>query len=140
GIADSRGIAAAFALGAEGVQLGTRFVVVTESIAHENYKNAVVEAGDADTVITCRALIPSRSLKTTEFSQVLLGMEQSGASAEDIREFMGHAASRRAGLEGDLDNGEAYCGSSAGLIHEIITAGEVIRRLVAGYPGVVKKL
>lgn len=140
GIADSRGIAAAFALGAEGVQLGTRFVAVRESIAHQNYKNAIVEAGDVDTVITCRPLIPSRSLKNTEFTQVLLGMEQAGASADEIREFMGHAASRRAGLEGDLDNGEAYCGSSAGLIHEIMTAQEVIQRLVDGYPEVVKKL
>ncbi|MBN1381049.1 MAG: nitronate monooxygenase [Deltaproteobacteria bacterium] len=140
GIADSRGIAAAFALGAEGVQLGTRFVAVQENIAHPNYKDAIVNAGDTDTAITCRPLIPSRSLKNTEFSQVLLAMEQAGASADAIREFMGHAASRRAGLEGDLDNGEAYCGSSAGLVREITTAKEVIQSLVAGYPGVVKKL
>jgi enoyl-[acyl-carrier protein] reductase II len=123
GIADSRGIAAAFALGAEGVQMGTRFVAVKESIASEKYKEAIVQARDTDTVITCRQLVPSRSLKNTEFTQVLLGMEAAGASADELREFMGHAASRRAGLEGDLDNGEAYCGSSAGLIHEILGAG-----------------
>jgi enoyl-[acyl-carrier protein] reductase II len=140
GIADARGVAAAFALGAEGVQLGTRFVAVRENIAHQNYKDAIVDAGDTDTVITLRPLIPSRSLKNTEFSQVLLGMEQSGASAEEIREFMGHAASRRAGLEGDLHNGEAYCGSSAGLIHEILCVEDVFQRLVDGYPDVVKEL
>jgi enoyl-[acyl-carrier protein] reductase II len=140
GISDSRGIAAAFALGAEGVQLGTRFVAVKECIADPKYKEAIVRAGDTDTVITCRQLIPSRSLKNTEFTQVLLGMEAAGASADELREFMGHAASRRAGLEGDLDNGEAYCGSSAGLIHEILSAGEVVQRLVEGYPDVLKRM
>lgn len=140
GIVDSRGIAAALALGAEGVQLGTRFVAVKENIAHENYKNAIVGTDEAGTVMTLRSLIPSRSLKNTVFSQVLLGMEQARASTDEIREFMGHAASRRAGLEGDLDNGEAYCGSSVGLIREILSAKEVIERLVDGYSAVVKKL
>ncbi len=140
GIADSRGMVAAFALGAEGVQLGTRFVAVHENIASQRYKEAIVKAGDTDTVITCRQMIPTRSLKTTEFTQVLLGMEAAGATTDEIRDFMGHAASRRAGIEGDLDNGEAYCGSSAGLIKEIISAGEVVQRLVEGYPEVLKKL
>ncbi|MEW6186069.1 MAG: nitronate monooxygenase [Thermodesulfobacteriota bacterium] len=140
GIADARGIVAALALGAEGVQLGTRFLAVSECMAHPKYKEAIVRAGDTDTVITCRQLIPSRSLKHTEFSQVLLGMEAAGASADEIREFMGHAPSRRAGLEGDLENGEAYCGSSAGLIHEILSAGQVIKRLVEDFPEVLKGL
>jgi len=141
GIADSRGVAAAFALGAEGVQLGTRFVAVKENIAHQNYKEAIVAAGDTDTVITNRRLIPSRSLKTTGLTQTLLALEEAGADADEIVEFMGHAASRRAGLEGDLDGGEAaYCGSSAGLINEIIEVKEVIRRLVSGYNDIVKGL
>ena len=140
GIADSRGMAAAFALGAEGVQLGTRFIAVKECIASEKYKEAIVRAGDTDTVITGRQLVPTRSLKNTEFTQVLLGMEAAGASADEIRDFIGHAASRRAGLEGDLDNGEAYCGSSAGLIHKVLTAEEVVRRLVDGYKNIIKNL
>ncbi len=140
GIADSRGTAAALALGAEGVQLGTRFVAVAESIAHQNYKDAVVGAKDTDTVITCRSLIPTRSLKTTGFSQALLALEDGGAGVDELRDFMGHAASRIAGIEGDLENGEAYCGASAGLIREIPKAAEVIRRLVDGYSEVVKNL
>ena len=140
GIADSRGVAAAFALGAEGVQLGTCFVTVKENIASQAYKEAILAAKDTDTVITCRRLIPTRSLKTTEFTQALLGMEEAGASADELREFIGHAASRRAGLDGDLDNGEAYCGASAGLINEILEAGEVIQRLVDGYQEVIKTL
>ncbi len=139
GIADSRGVVAAMALGAEGVQLGTRFVAVKENIAHQRYKEAILAAKDTDTVITIRSLIPSRSLKT-EFSQVLLELEKAGASPDEIKDFMGHAASRRCGLEGDLENGEAYCGASAGLITEILEAGEVIRRLVKGYKEIVDRL
>jgi len=140
GIADSRGIIAAFALGAEGVQLGTRFVVSRECLAHRNYKDAIVAAKDTDTVITNRRLIPSRSLKTTGFTQTLLALEESGADADEIREFMGHAASRRAGIEGDLENGEAYCGASAGLINDIPEVREIISRLVEGCEGVVNRL
>lgn len=140
GIADSRGIAAAMALGAEGVQLGTRFIVVEECIANPRYKDAIIAAGDTDTVITLRKLIPSRSLKTTEFTQSLLALEEAGATLDELRDFMGHAASRRAGIEGDLDNGEAYCGASAGLIKEILPAAEVIRQMVDGFNSVVKGL
>jgi len=140
GIVDSRGVVAAMALGAEGVQLGTRFVVVKESIASQKYKDAIIAAKDTDTVITCRQLIPSRSLKTTEFTQALLALEEGGATADELRDFIGHAASRTGGLEGDLENGEAYCGSSAGLIHEILGAGEVVRRLVNGCQEVIDSL
>jgi enoyl-[acyl-carrier protein] reductase II len=140
GIVDSRGVVAAMALGAEGIQLGTRFVVVKENIASQKYKDAIIAAKDTDTVITCRQLIPSRSLKTTEFTQALLALEEGGATADELRDFIGHAASRTGGLEGDLENGEAYCGSSAGLIHEILEAGEVVRRLVNGCQEVIDSL
>jgi len=140
GIVDSRGVAAAMALGADGVQLGTRFVATHECIANQIYKNAIVDAEDTDTVITLRKLIPSRSLKNTAFTQSLLALEEAGATGKELREFMGHAASRRAGLDGDLDNGEAYCGSSAGLIHDIAPVAEVIKRLVEGYDRIVETL
>ena len=140
GIVDSRGVAAALALGAEGVQLGTRFITVKECIANQAYKEAILAAEDTDTVITTRNLIPSRSLKTTAFTQALLALDEAGADADEIRDFMGHAPSRRAGIEGDLDNGEAYCGASAGLIKEIITVKEVVDSLVNGYQAVVDTL
>jgi enoyl-[acyl-carrier protein] reductase II len=140
GIVDSRGVVAAMALGAEGVQLGTRFVVVKENIASRKYKDAIIAAKDTDTVITCRQLIPSRSLKTTEFTQTLLALEEGGATADELRDFIGFAASRKAGPEGDLENGEAYCGSSAGLIQEILEAGEVVRMLVNGFQEVIDTL
>lgn len=140
GIVDARGVAAAFALGAEGVQLGTRFVAVKECIAAQAYKDAIVAAGDTDTAITNRALIPTRSLKTTAFSQALLALQEGGATAEEISDFMGHAASRRGGLEGDLDNGEAYCSSSGGLIKEVLDTNQAIQQMVKGYAEVIKSL
>jgi enoyl-[acyl-carrier protein] reductase II len=139
GIVDGRGVVAAFALGAEGVQLGTRFVAVEENIAHSKYKQAIVEAGDTDTAITCRKLLPARSLKT-EFTRRLLELEESGASASDIREFLGYSRARTGQLEGDLENGEAYSGASAGLIKEILPAVEVVQRLVEDYQKVIKKI
>ena len=139
GIADARGVVAALSLGAEGVQMGTRFVAVTESIAHPRYQQAILNAGDADTVITCRRLLPTRSLRT-EFSQRLLDREQTGASANEIREFLGYRSARKGQLGGDLDHGEAYCGASAGLIKEIVPAATVIKALVASYRDVIDRL
>jgi len=139
GIVDARGVVAAFALGAEGVQLGTRFVAVEENIASPNYKQAIIEAKDTDTVITCRKLLPTRSLKT-EFSKRLLELESSGATAENIHNFLGYSRARKGQLEGDLVNGEAYCGASAGLIKEIIPSSLVIQRLVTGYREVIRKI
>ena len=139
GIADARGVVAAMALGAEGVQLGTRFVAVDECIAHPKYKEAIVSADDTGTVITCRKLVPTRSLKT-EFSRRLLELEGEGASSEELREFLGYSRARKGQLEGDLVSGEAYCGAAAGLIKGIIPAGSVVRSLVEGCQGVVDGL
>jgi enoyl-[acyl-carrier protein] reductase II len=139
GIVDARGVVAAFALGAEGVQLGTRFVAVEENIANPNYKQAIIDAKDTDTVITCRKLLPTRSLRT-EFTKRLLELEASGASADAIRDFLGTSRARKGQIEGDLVNGEAYCGSSAGLIKEILPAAAVIQRLVDGFQKIVKKI
>jgi enoyl-[acyl-carrier protein] reductase II len=139
GIADARGIVAAFALGAEGVQLGTRFVAVEENIAHSKYKQAILNAEDTDTAITCRKLLPTRSLKT-EFTRRLLELEESGASGSDIRNFLGYSRARTGQVEGDLENGEAYSGASAGLIKEILPAAEVVQRLVGEYQIVIKKI
>jgi len=139
GIVDARGLVAAMCLGADGVQLGTRFVAVKENIASLKYKQAIIAAKDTDTVITCRKLVPTRSLKT-EFSRSLLELEESGVSAEEIRNFLWYSRARKGQLEGDLINGEAYCGASAGLVNDIIPAALVVRRLVEGYEGVLRKL
>ena len=139
GIVDARGVVAALSLGAEGLQLGTRFVAVEENIANIRYKQAIIEAQDTDTVVTCRRLLPTRSLKT-EFAQKLIELEESGASASDIRKFLGYSRARGGQLEGDLVNGEAYCGASAGLIKEILPVASVVQRLVEGYKEVLQNL
>jgi enoyl-[acyl-carrier protein] reductase II len=139
GIADARGVTAAVSLGAEGVQLGTRFVAVAENVAHENYKKAIVAAKDTDTVITSRSIVPTRSLKT-DFASTIIELEKSGAAAEDIMDFIGYRSNRTAQIDGNLNGGEAYCGASAGLIQEIIPAKDVVRQLVEGYEQVLKRL
>lgn len=138
GIADARGWVAATVLGADGVQLGTRFVATEECIASPKYKQAIIEAMDTDTIITCRRLLPTRALKT-EFSRRLLELEKGGASAEALRDFLGYSRARRGQLEGDFAEGEAYCGAAAGLIKEILPAAEVIRRLVQGYQEILHR-
>ena len=139
GIADARGVVAALALGAEGVQLGTRFVAVDENEAHPNYKGAITEAGDTDTVVTGRGSQPTRSLKT-EFVKTILELERSGAPAEVIREFIGYRSNRDAQLDGHLNAGEAYCGAAAGLIKEILPVKEVVDQLVAGCESILRRL
>jgi enoyl-[acyl-carrier protein] reductase II len=132
GIADGRGMAAALALGAEGVQLGTRFIAVEECIAHPNYKRAIVEARDVDTMVTGRALAPARRIKSG-FSLELAAMEKAAGSTDSLKSFIGRGRARRAQIDGDLTEGDAYAGSSAGLIKNIIPAAEVVEELVKGY-------
>jgi enoyl-[acyl-carrier protein] reductase II len=139
GIVDSRGMVAAMALGAQGVQLGTRFVAVEENPAHLNYKNAILGANDTDTLITCRKLIPTRSLKT-DFSKRLAELEKSGAGPRELSEFIGYRSNQKAQVLGNLDRGEAYCGASAGLIKEILPAAKVVRQLVRGYSKILDNI
>ena len=140
GIADARGLAAALALGADGVQIGTRFIATRECIAHPNFKDAVVKAGDTDTVITGRKLGPTRILKTP-IANKLVEMEAAGASAEDFQSVLGTESFTRIGeIEGDLVKGEAYCGAIAGMVKEIKGAGDVVKELVEQYDKVLAGL
>jgi enoyl-[acyl-carrier protein] reductase II len=138
GIVDGRGMAAARALGADGVQLGTRFIAVEECIAHPNYKKAILQARDVDTVVAGRALLPARRIKSA-FSLKFLEMERAGASADSLGEFTGQGRARKAQLEGDLENGDLYAGSSAGLIRKMMSAAEVVERLVKGCNEALRK-
>ncbi len=139
GIADVRGVVAALALGADGVQMGTRFVATRECIAHQNFKEAIVKASDTDTVITGRKLGPTRILKN-EVAAKIMDMEAAGASVEELLAFLGSSRSRTGQFEGDMANGEAYCGAIAGMIKEITSVGEVIRSIVDNYETVVASL
>jgi len=130
GIADGRGIAAAFMLGASGVQLGTRFICVTECEAHQAYKDAVIGAGDRDAIV-CGLTTghPVRALKN-QLTRDFLQLEKQGSSEEELAR-LGSGRLRLAFEQGDVRNGSLMAGQSAGLIKDIRSANEVILSLVS---------
>jgi len=139
GIGDARGFIAAMALGAEGVQIGTRFVATRECIANEKVKQSILEAIDTGTCISGRKLGPTRGLKN-ELTDRILEMESRGASAEDLQAFIGPGRARLGKLEGDFTEGEVYCGAVAGMVTEIVSAGDVVRSIVEGAETVLRGL
>lgn len=139
GIADARGFIAALALGAEGVQMGTRFFASHECIAHQKAKEAVVKASDTDTIVTCRKLGPRRTLRN-EVTAKLTEMESAGASARDLEAFLGTGRARKGEVEGDLVDGEVYCGAIAGMITEIVSAGEIVQSIARGSEEIMTRL
>ncbi len=130
GIADGRGLAAALALGAVGVQMGTRFICTEECIAHPVYKEQIVKAHDRATMVTGYSLgHPVRALKNPMVHR-FQELEKKGASEEEIIAF-GTGALRKAVLEGDWENGSFMAGQSCGLIHDIVPVKVLIERIVA---------
>ena len=130
GIADGRGLAAALALGAAGVQMGTRFICTEECIAHPVYKQRIVKAHDRATMVTGHSLgHPVRALKNPMVHR-FQELEKKGASEEEIIEF-GTGALRRAVLEGDWENGSFMAGQSAGLVRDIVPVKVLLERMVA---------
>ena len=128
GIADGRGVAACFMLGAEGVQLGTRFLVADECSVHETYKNKIIKANDIATIATGKRLgHPVRCLKTP-FSRAFFKAEYTDISDEGL-EAMGAGALRLAAVEGDAEKGSFLAGQIAGLVKKKQPAAEIIREL-----------
>ncbi len=139
GIADARGFVAALALGAEGVQMGTRFIPTRECIASENYKKAILEAIDTSTVIMGRRLIPTRALKN-ELTKEVLEKEAAGASPQELLSILAPGLTAAAALEGDMVHGQVLSGAVAGMINEIVSAGDVVRSIMEGYDRIVAGL
>ena len=138
GIMDARGYVAALALGAQGVQMGTRFVATRECIAHPRYKEALLGAIDTGTVIAGRYHRPTRVLR----SDMSLRLKASTPPAEvDTYSYweteLGPAQVRSALLEGDVDSSVAYCGAGVGLVSEILGAAEVVRSLIEGADAII---
>ena len=128
GVADGRGIAASFALGAEGVQIGTRFICAEECNIHQNYKDAVLKAKDRDAVVTGRPTgHPVRTLKN-KLAKKYLKMEKEGASPEEL-EKLGAGALRLAVVEGDKDGGSFMAGQSAAMVREIKPCKEIVEEI-----------
>lgn len=130
GVADGRGMAAAFMLGADGVQIGTHFVVTKECIVHQNYKDCILKAKDIDTRVTGRSTgHPVRALRNN-LTMEYLKKEAEGASAEEL-ETLAAGGLRKAVVEGDTRTGSLMAGQSAGLVKEECTCKEFIERITA---------
>jgi len=130
GIADGRGVAAAFMLGAQGVQVGTRFLAADECQIHANYKKLVIEAKDTDSIVTGRFTgHPCRGVKT-KFARGLLDFEKNGGTPEEFEEKT-LGSLRKAVLDGNLDEGSFLCGAIAGLVNKKQPAGDIITEMFA---------
>ncbi len=137
GIATGAQWAAAMALGADGVQIGSRFAVTKESAAHDAFKQAVVD-GD-DTLLVMKKHIPVRLLRNA-FREQVESLEAVGASREELDALLGEGRARRGMLEGDLEEGELEIGQVAGLIDDVPATSEVVARLTAEYEATVERL
>jgi enoyl-[acyl-carrier protein] reductase II len=139
GIADGRGILAALSLGAEGVQIGTRFAVTEESSAHPNYKTKVIEAKDNDTILVLKKIGMARMIKNN-FTSIVHKEELSGADEKKLKSLLGEKRERLGIFEGDEQNGMMEAGQGAGLIKEILPVKDLMERLTKEFDEAKKRL
>ena len=132
GIATGNGMLAAMVLGAEGVQMGTRFIASTESSAHQAFKDRVVEVEEGDTVVTLKELAPVRLIKN-EFYQGILSLYDQGAGVEELRAYLSKGRSKKGMFEGDLVEGELEAGQVAGLIHRVEPVAQIMHSILVEF-------
>ena len=132
GIATGRGMLAAMVLGADAVQIGSRFVATPEASSHQNFKDMVVKAQEGDTVLTLKELAPVRLLKNKFYEDVQQLYTKSPSKA-DLIELLGRARAKKGMFEGDLEEGELEIGQISGLIHEIKPAAEIVKEIIADF-------
>ncbi|QMU65145.1 MAG: nitronate monooxygenase [Flavobacteriaceae bacterium] len=139
GIGSGRSMLAAMVLGADGVQIGSRFAATKESSAHDNFKQMIVNVKEGDTDLTLKELAPVRLIKNHFYNQVQT-LYQKHPTVEEIKELLGKARAKKGMFEGDLDNGELEIGQVAGLIHEIKSAKEILEDIIAEFEKVKRAL
>jgi enoyl-[acyl-carrier protein] reductase II len=132
GIASGRGMLAAMVLGADGVQVGSRFAASVESSAHENFKNKIIETKEGETQVTLKELAPVRLIKN-KFYQDVQQLYTKCPTKEELSELLGRARAKHGMFEGDLEEGELEIGQIAGLIHDIKPAAEIISEMIADF-------
>lgn len=132
GIATGGAMLAAFALGAEGIQMGTRFALTQESSASDEFKNLCIDLKEGDTILSLKKLSPTRLIKNDFFNQVQAA-EDRGASADEIRELLGRGRAKKGIFEGDLSEGELEIGQIASLIDSLPSASQVVEDVIAEY-------
>ena len=139
GIGSGKAMAAAFALGAEGVQIGSRFVATPESSAHINFKNAVVDAEEGATELTLKELTPVRMMKNKFYKDIQAAYNEN-ASPEQLKELLGRARAKKGMFEGDLTEGELEIGQISSAINEIKPAHEIVEEIMAEFHQIIAKL
>lgn len=132
GIATGRGMLAAMILGADGIQMGSRFVASTESSAHDNFKKAVLETGEGETQLTFKELAPVRLIKNKFFNDVQ-ELYSKCPSKEELESLLGKRRAKRGMFEGDLIEGELEIGQIAGLIHDIKPVEDIIKEIITEF-------
>lgn len=132
GITGGRAMLAAMVLGAEGVQIGTRFVASLECSAHEEFKKKVADCPEGGTVLALKKLAPVRLIKN-KFCGEVLELESRGAGTEELTQLLGKGRARKGMFEGDMENGELEIGQAASLIKEILPAGEIVESIWKEY-------
>ena len=132
GIATGKGMLAAMVLGADGIQMGSRFAASKESSAHENFKNTIINTKEGDTQLTLKELAPVRLIKN-KFYDDLQELYTKCPTKEEIKELLGRARAKRGMFEGDLIEGELEIGQIAGLIHEIKPVADIIKEIIAEF-------
>lgn len=132
GIANGRGMLAAMVLGADGVQVGSRFAASVESSAHENFKKIILETKEGETQVTLKELAPVRLIKN-KFYEDIQELYKKCPTKEELATLLGRARAKRGMFEGDLDEGELEIGQIAGLIHDIKPAAEIIKEMMADF-------
>lgn len=128
GIANGKQMLAAMVLGADAVQVGSRFVCTPEASSHQNFKQAIITAKEGDTMLSMKKTVPVRLLKNT-FYQAIKDAELRGASAEELNELLGRGRAKKGMFEGDLNEGELEIGQVSSLIHEIKPAAEIVKEI-----------
>lgn len=139
GIASGKGMLAAMVLGADGVQMGTRFAASVESSAHDNFKNLLLDTHEGDTMVSLKELAPVRLIKN-DFYLGLQDLYKKGASVEELKEYLGRGRSKKGMFEGDLVEGELEIGQIVGLINKIDTVQNIITEVVAEFNQAKKDL
>lgn len=128
GIATGRQMLAAMVMGAEGVQMGSRFVASEEASSHEAFKKAVVDAQEGDTVLTMKQLTPVRLIRN-EFYRQVQEAEQKGASPDELKDLLGRGRAKKGMFEGNLEEGELEIGQVSALVDRILPAGEIVKKV-----------
>ncbi len=139
GIGSGQAFAAAIALGADGVQIGSRFAATEESSSHQNFKDKIVSLIDGDTKLTMKRVVPVRMIKNKFFREIEQ-MEITGASREALKEHLGRGRAKKGMFEGDMDEGELEIGQVSATIDQILPVSEVMKNLVEDYQKTIKNL